>query len=93
MLHRCEPNRIGLSLPVDFALAFYMLHELPDQAAFFTDVRQLLPPQGRLFVVEPPFHVSRAAFETTLRTARRTGFTVAARPRVRFSKAALLQPG
>ncbi len=93
VLHQCQPNGIGLSQPVDFALAFYMLHELPDQAAFFSDVRQLLPAHGRLFIVEPPFHVSRAAFEATLRTAQHAGFTVAARPRVSFSKAALLEPG
>ena len=93
VLHQCQPSGIGLSLSVDFALAFYMLHELPDQAAFFADVRQLLPPQGLLLIVEPPFHVARAAFEATLRTAQHAGFTVAARPRVYFSKAALLAPG
>ena len=92
VLHRCEPSGIGLSEPVDFALAFYMVHELPDQAAFFADVRPLLLPKGRLFVVEPPLHVSRAAFEGTLRIARDAGFLVAARPRVSFSKAALLEP-
>lgn len=93
VLHQCKPSEIGLSQVVDFALAFYMVHELPDQAAFFTEVRQLLSAQGRLFIVEPPFHVSRAAFETTLRVAQDVGFTVAARPRVSFlNKAALLQP-
>jgi ubiquinone/menaquinone biosynthesis C-methylase UbiE len=91
-LHQCRPNGIGLSLPVDFAFAFYVLHELPDQAAFFTEVRQLMSPQGQLFIVEPPFHVSRAAFEATLRTAQHAGFAVAGRRRVYFSKAALLQP-
>jgi ubiquinone/menaquinone biosynthesis C-methylase UbiE len=90
--HQCQPNGIGLSLPVDFALAFYVLHELPDQAAFFTEVRRLLRPQGQLLIVEPPLHVSRAAFETTLRTAQHAGFTVASRPRVHFGKTALLQP-
>lgn len=92
ILHQCQPNRIGLSQPVDFALAFYMVHELPDQAAFFTEVRRLLQAQGQLFVVEPPLHVSSAAFETTIRTAQDSGLNVVARPRVSFSKAALLQP-
>jgi ubiquinone/menaquinone biosynthesis C-methylase UbiE len=92
VLHQCQPTRIGLALPVDFALAFYMLHELPDQEACFTELRQLVPAQGQLLVVEPPLHVSRAAFETTLRTAKGSGFTVIGRPRVAFSKAALLQP-
>lgn len=92
VLHQCGPNAIGPCPAVDFALAFYMLHELPDQGAFFTEIRQLLSARGSLFIVEPPLHVSKAAFETTLRTAQDAGFTVAARPRVCFSKAALLQP-
>ena len=91
ILHQCQSNGIGLSQPVDFALAFYVLHELPDQAAFFTEVRPLLSAQGRLFIVEPPLHVSKSAFETTLRTAQDAGFTVTARPHVSFSKSALLQ--
>ena len=92
VLHQCGPKAIGPCPSVDFALAFYMLPELPDPGAFFAEIRQLLSVQGSLFIVEPPLHVSRAAFETTLRMARDAGFTVAARPRVRFSKAALLQP-
>ncbi len=91
-LHPCGPDAIGPCPSVDFALAFYMLHELPDQGAFFGEARQLLSEGGHLFIVEPPLHVSRAAFETTLRTAQTAGFTVAARPHVSFSKAALLRP-
>lgn len=91
-LHQCQPNAIGLSTPVDFALAFYVLHELPDPAAFLTELRQLLPAHGQLLIVEPPFHVSRAAFETTLRIAQQAGLRLVARPRVRFNKAALLAP-
>jgi ubiquinone/menaquinone biosynthesis C-methylase UbiE len=92
ILHQSKPNEMGLSQSVDFALAFYILHELPDQAAFFTEIRQYLSAQGHLFIVEPPLHVSKAAFERTLRTAQDAGFTVTARPRVSLSKAALLQP-
>lgn len=92
VLHQCLPNGTGLSLPLDFVLAFYMVHELPDQAAFFAEIRKLLVSRGKLFIVEPPLHVSRAAFETTLRTAQQAGFIVATRPNVHFSKAALLQP-
>jgi len=92
-LHQCQPNRIGLSTPVDFALAFYVLHELPDPAAFLTELRQLLTTRGQLFIVEPPFHVSKAAFEATLQVAQHAGFSLIARPRIRFNKAALLAPG
>jgi ubiquinone/menaquinone biosynthesis C-methylase UbiE len=92
-LHQSQPTRVGLSTPVDFALAFYVLHELPDPAAFLAELRQLLTARGRLFIVEPPFHVSRAAFEATLQAAQHAGFRLVARPRIRFNKAALLAPG
>ena len=92
-LHQCQPNRIGLSTTVDFALAFYVLHELPDPAAFLTELRPLLTSHGQLFIVEPPFHVSKAAFEATIQCAHRAGFRLIARPRIRFNKAVLLAAG
>lgn len=92
-LHQCPPDRIGLTRPVDFVLAFYVLHELPDAAAFFAEVRTLLTAEGRLLVVEPPLHVTKAAFEQTLRAARDAGLLVAARPRIHFNKVALLRAG
>ncbi len=92
-LHQCQPTRLGLSGPLDFVFAFYVVHELPDPAAFLAEVRPLFSPGGRLLVVEPPFHVSSAAFATTLRLADQAGFRVVSRPRVRFNKAALLAPG
>jgi len=90
-LHQCEQSRIGVAQKVAFALAFYALHELPDQRAFFKEVRRMLAPRGLLLVVEPPFRVSRVEFEETLRTAHSAGFTIADRPLVLFSKAALLK--
>lgn len=93
VLHQCPPDRIGLIRSVDFVLAFYVLHELPDAASFFAEVRRLLTAAGRLLVVEPPLHVSKAAFEATLRAARDAGLLVAARPHIPFNKVALLRAG
>ena len=50
--HRCEPNSIGLDEPVDFALAFYSAHEVPDLRRLLGEVHSNLRPQGRLLVVE-----------------------------------------
>jgi len=75
---------------VDFALAFYMVHEVPDGEALLRQVAECLRPQGRLLLVEPIFHVPRAAFEATLRAAERAGLRVVAHPRIRFSRAVLL---
>lgn len=90
-LHRCDHNRIGVSEPVDFVLAFYMVHEVPDQGAFFREIHSVLKPGGLALVVEPPFHVSRRAFEETVERARAAGLTPVRRPRVLLSKTVLLQ--
>jgi len=93
-LHRCEAESAGLPQDLAFILAFYMIHEVPDQEAFFAEMAAALERGGRLMVVEPPFHVSRAAFERMVTRARATGLEEAARPRVWFSKAVVLEkPG
>jgi ubiquinone/menaquinone biosynthesis C-methylase UbiE len=77
--------------PADLALAFWVLHETPDQRKFLQNVHDLLKPRGRLLLVEPIGHVSKPSFASALATAQDIGFVVAQRPRVGFSRAALLQ--
>jgi ubiquinone/menaquinone biosynthesis C-methylase UbiE len=90
-LYKCEANQIGLSEKVDFILAFYMLHEVPDQEGFFTEIAEILKIKGRVFIAEPPFHVSKSAFEKTMRKAQNAGFVLAERPKVFLSKTAVLK--
>jgi ubiquinone/menaquinone biosynthesis C-methylase UbiE len=87
ILHRSQENRIGVSEKVDFVLAFYMVHEVPDQEGFFNEISSILKPGGRVLFVEPPLHVSKKAFEKTVRTARAAGLTPAGRPKVLLSRA------
>ena len=68
-LHRCEPARLGLAEPADFVLAFWMLHEVPDQTAFLAEIAAHLKPNGRLLIVEPRGHVSGAAFHKSVEIA------------------------
>jgi ubiquinone/menaquinone biosynthesis C-methylase UbiE len=89
-LHKCEERRIGLPEKVDFVLAFYMLHELPDQDAFFIEIGEILTADGQLLLVEPPFHVSKSAFNSSLEKARKVGLKLTGRPKVFFSRTALL---
>jgi ubiquinone/menaquinone biosynthesis C-methylase UbiE len=91
LLHQCEANRIGWSKPVDFFLAFYMLHEVPDPEGFFNEMEKILKPQGKGLLVEPPFHVSTSAFEETIRKAQNAGFVLKERPKIFLSKTALLK--
>jgi ubiquinone/menaquinone biosynthesis C-methylase UbiE len=93
ILHQCEADRIGLFEPVDFVLAFYILHEVPDQEKFFSEIINLLRTKGRILIVEPPFHVSKPAFEKTIRRAENAGLIPTESPRVFFSKTILLKKG
>jgi ubiquinone/menaquinone biosynthesis C-methylase UbiE len=90
-LHKCEENTLGLSEHVDLIFAFYVVHEVPDQGRLFREMDSILKPDGRVFIAEPPFHVSKTAFEETLGRARAAGLTPAGRPKVPFSRAAILK--
>ncbi len=90
-LHKSGENKIGLSENFDFILAFYLVHEIPNQDKFFNEIGSILKPNGQVFIVEPPFHVSKTAFEETIGKALNAGFTTVARPKMLFSKAVILK--
>jgi ubiquinone/menaquinone biosynthesis C-methylase UbiE len=92
-LHKCEETRIGVSEDVDFVLAFYMLHEVGNQKACLMEIGSILKPNGRLLIVEPPLHVSTAAFTETIRTAQGVGLRLVDGPRILLSKTAMLARG
>lgn len=89
--HKCESDRIGLDALADFALAFYMVHEVPDQETFLCEVHRTLRPGGTLLLVEPKFHVSAAAYGKTLEAASDAGFSAVSKPRITLSRSVLLQ--
>ena len=88
-LRKCEEGRVGVREKVDFVLAFYVAHELPDQKNFFEEVYSLIRPGGKLLVVEPNFHVSEKDFEKSLLIAEGIRFKLNQRVRVFLSRAAL----
>ena len=59
---------------VDFAVALHVVHEVPDQASFFTEVRQALKQGSKLLVVEPKGHISQDQFAESVVTAEKVGF-------------------
>jgi ubiquinone/menaquinone biosynthesis C-methylase UbiE len=88
--HLCKADSIGIQEPVDFALAFWMVHEVPDQSKLFREIKLLLKPGGKFLVAEPAIHVTRSMFEQTLKRAEETGFTATENPRIFMSHTALL---
>ena len=91
-LHRCAENTLGLDSALDaqFILAYYMVHEVPDQKKFLSEVKQILHREGVFLIVEPPFHVSRAAFQQSLEWALGSGFKLVEQPRRKGGMSALL---
>lgn len=75
---------------LDLVLAFWMLHEVPDQAAFLGQVRGLLKPGGVFYLAEPRMHVSAKAFAESLALAESKGLMLIETPEVRLSRGALL---
>ena len=72
--HRCEPDSIGLDEPIDFALAFYSAHEVPDLRRLLGEIHSSLRPKGRFMVVEPIGHVTAKIFRPCSRLLRRLAF-------------------
>jgi ubiquinone/menaquinone biosynthesis C-methylase UbiE len=89
--HKCDSDRIGISEKVDFALAFYMIHEVPNAEAFLREIVSLLKPKGKLLIVEPKFHASVSAFRKTLVAAQQAGLNSICEPKIRFSRSMLFQ--
>jgi ubiquinone/menaquinone biosynthesis C-methylase UbiE len=79
-LHQCGPGSLNLTAEADFILAFYMVHEVPDADSFFKETRAILKKGGHLLIVEPRFHVKKAAFEAMLTLALQNGFKAIERP-------------
>ena len=88
-LHQAAPETLGLSDPVDFALAFWMVHEVPNKAHFLREVKALLKPGGRFLLVEPKIHVGGKAFWATVALAEKTGFIPVEARKVTISRAML----
>lgn len=87
---QAEPNCLGLRDPADFALAFAVLHEVPERRTFLSEVASYLKPGGKFLLVEPKGHVTPQMFGEELVMACEAGLDVVERPRVRISHAAVL---
>jgi ubiquinone/menaquinone biosynthesis C-methylase UbiE len=87
--HKCTPGSLDVSEPANFVLAFYMVHEVPDQKHLFGEIKRILKLGGQLLVVEPGMHVKAEAFEKTVKTAQSCGLNLVALPRFSFSRAAI----
>ena len=94
-LHLAQADRLNIpSDRVDFALAFWMAHEVPDRGRFFSEILACLRPGGTLLLAEPKIHISENLFCRIVEDARKAGFIMAGPVPVRLSRAAVFhKPG
>jgi ubiquinone/menaquinone biosynthesis C-methylase UbiE len=88
--HRAEPDSINNSTPVDFILAFWMVHETPDPEKFFAEIVSILKPTGKIVYTEPAFHVSDKQYRRILSAAQKSGLKKSHDLKIAFSRATLL---
>jgi ubiquinone/menaquinone biosynthesis C-methylase UbiE len=89
---KCEKDEINVSEKIDFGLAFFMVHEVPNKEPFFQELKTILNENGQILIVEPKlFHVSKKDFESTTRQAENVGFIVNRGPRLRLCWSAILR--
>ncbi len=90
-LQRAAQDDIHVAGPVDFALAFWMAHEVTDGQKFLCQVFSALKPSGSMLLVEPRIHVSERKFQSIIEHARGVGFTVGDAPLVSLSRSAIFR--
>jgi len=94
-LHLAQADRLNVpSDHVDFALAFWMAHEVPDKGRLFTEILGCLKPGGILLLAEPKTHINENNFRRIVEAAGKAGFISADPVPVRLSRAVIFhKPG
>ena len=77
--HLSSKDSLCIKEQVNFILAFWMVHEVPDRQKFLNELFSVLKDNGTFLLVEPPFHVTKASFAETVNLAVQSGFTVSAK--------------
>jgi len=89
--HKCQEESIDLNEKVDFVLAFYIIHEVPNQDKLFRELKSIVKPNGQLYIIEPKFHVSKKSFDSMIDRIKEIGFEIKDRPKVFFSRTIVLK--
>ena len=89
-LHKCAEGKTGITERVDFILCFYMVHEVPDQDKLFLELKSILKPGGKIFIIEPKFHVTEKSFKNMISKINALGLDIVDKPKVFFSRSVLL---
>jgi ubiquinone/menaquinone biosynthesis C-methylase UbiE len=89
--HLCQSDKIGIEKKFNFILAFWMVHEVPDQRRLFEELKSMLLPGGTILVIEPIFHVTGRAFKNTIIHIQTAGLKIIETPEISISRSVLLR--
>lgn len=89
-IHKCQEDKIGVSEKVDFVLAFWMVHEVHDKQRLFGELKSILNPDGRIWIIEPKIHVEKRSFIKMITLCESAGFEITERPKVCLSRTVIL---
>jgi ubiquinone/menaquinone biosynthesis C-methylase UbiE len=89
--HCCSSDNLGFTTDVDFILAFWMVHEVPDQVALFTQLRSIARTDCKMLIAEPKMHVTRGDLQTTTDFAKESGWEYVGESAVRLSHSAVFR--
>ena len=88
LLSRGDLGDIGAR--VDFALNFWMLHEVYQKETLVGQIYDLMNPGGRYLIADPRIHTGGKYFKSIVKMCKAIGFNVAAYPDISFSRSVLL---
>lgn len=85
-----DGERFGIDETFDFALLFWMFHEVRNKENFLKELRNVCKKDAKLLLVEPMFHVSKKGFQEAVRLFSGNGFAITEPAKVGFSRAIVL---
>ncbi|MCG8697329.1 MAG: class I SAM-dependent methyltransferase [Bacteroidales bacterium] len=92
-LHQCGADTIGLKEQVDFAYAFFVVHEVPDQEKLFKDLSEVVKKGGKFYMAEPRGHVKKNDFEASVALAKKQGFYPFEHKKVAIGRVVVFEKG
>lgn len=88
-LLKCSYDKLGVNEQADFALGFWMVHEVRNKDAFFNEIVTFLKPGARFLLVEPKMHVTEPYFRKITDIAVKAGLKSQSEEKIGLSRAML----
>ena len=88
-LLNCSSDKLGVNEQADFALGFWMVHEVRNKDAFFNEIVTFLKPGAHLLLVEPKMHVKEDYFRKIIDVATNAGLKECSEEKIGLSRAML----